>query len=59
MKVLMPDYSEPIFWVGMLIVAVYAYIGGRYLDARNKKHKEKLEQQERKRIIKKYNSEKI
>ena len=59
MKVLMPDYSEPIFWVGMMIVAVYAYLGGRYLDARNKKHKEKLEQQERKRIIKKYNYEKI
>ena len=55
----MPDYSEPIFWVGMLIVAVYAYIGGRYLDSRNKKHKEKLEQQERKRIIKKYDSKKI
>ena len=55
----MPDYSEPIFWVGMLIVAIYAYIGGRYLDARNKKHKERLEQQERKRIIKKYDSKKI
>ena len=59
MKVLMPDYSEPIFWVGMLIVAVYAYMGGRYLDSRNKKHKEKLEQEERKKIIKKYDSEKI
>lgn len=42
----MPDYSDPIFWIGMLIVAVYAYMGGKWLDARNKKHKEKLEKQE-------------
>lgn len=42
----MPDYSDPIFWVGMIFVAIYAYLGGKWLDARNKKHKEKLEKQE-------------
>lgn len=46
MKVIMPDYSDPIFWVGMIFVAIYAYLGGKWLDARNKKHKEKLEKQE-------------
>ena len=42
----MPDYSDPIFWIGILIVAVYAYMGGKWLDARNKKHAEKIEKQE-------------
>ena len=59
MNVLLPGYGDPIFWIGMLIVAVYAYMGGKWLDARNKKHKEKLEQKKRKRIIKKNEFEKI
>ncbi len=46
MKIIMPDYSDPIFWVGMILVAIYAYLGGKWLDARNTKHKEKLEKQE-------------
>ena len=46
MKVIMPDYSDPIFWVGMILVGVYAYLGGKWLDARNKKHAEKIEKQE-------------
>ena len=46
MKVIMPDYSDPIFWIGMILVCVYAYMGGKWLDARNKKHAEKIEKQE-------------
>ena len=46
MKVIMPDYSDPIFWIGMILICAYAYMGGKWLDARNKKHAEKLEKQE-------------
>ena len=42
----MPDYSDPIFWIGMILVGIYAYLGGKWLDARNKKHAEKIEKQE-------------
>ena len=42
----MPDYSDPIFWIGMILICVYAYMGGKWLDTRNKKHAEKIEKQE-------------
>ena len=46
MKVLLPDFNDPIFWVGMILVGIYAYLGGKWLDARNKKHAEKIEKQQ-------------
>ena len=46
MKVIMPDYSDPIFWIGMILVGVYAYIGGAWLQRRYDANKEKLEKQE-------------
>ena len=59
MKVLLPDFSSPIFWLGMILICVYAYIGGKWLDKRNKAHKDKLEEDERKNRIKEFKSGKI
>ena len=59
MKVIMPDYSDPIFWIGMILVCVYAYMGGKWLDRRNKTHADKLENEERKKRIKEFKSGKI
>lgn len=55
----MPDYSDPIFWIGMILVCVYAYMGGKWLDRRNKTHADKLENEERKKRIKEFKSGKI
>ena len=52
MKTILPDFSSPIFWLGMILVAIYAYIGGKWLDKRNKAHADKLEEEERKKRIK-------
>ena len=38
-----PDYTDPVIITGLLLVCVYAYMGGRWLDRRNKEHAEKLE----------------
>ena len=43
----------------MMLMCVYAYIGGKWLDKRNKTHKDKLEDEERKKRIKEFKSEKI
>ena len=56
MKVLLPDFASPIFWLGMILIAVYAYIGGKWLDKRNKTHADKLEEEERKKRIKEFKS---
>lgn len=59
MKMLLPDFSSPIFWLGMILIAIYAYIGGKWLDNRNKAHNDKLQEEERKKRIKEFKSEKI
>lgn len=59
MKTLLPDFSDPIFWIGMILVCVYAYMGGKWLDRRNKTHADKLENEERKKRIKEFKSGKI
>ena len=59
MKVLLPDFSSPIFWLGMILVAIYAYMGGKWLDKRNKTHADKLEKEERKKRIKEFKAGKI
>jgi len=47
MKVILPDYSDPIFWIGLILVAIYAYIGAAWLqrryDANKKKNNEEAE----------------
>ena len=55
----MIDLSDPIFYIGMMLICVYAYIGGKWLDNRNKAHNKKLEDEERKNRIKEFKSEKI
>jgi len=45
--------------LGMILIAIYAYIGGKWLDKRNRTHKDKLEEQERKNRIKEFKSGKI
>ena len=47
MKTILPDFYSPIFWLGMILVAIYAYMGGKWLDKRNKTHADKLEKEER------------
>ena len=59
MKVILPDFSSPIFWLGMILIAIYAYMGGKWLDKRNKAHNDKLQEQERKNRIKEFKSGKI
>ena len=59
MKVLLPDFNDPIFWIGMILICVYAYMGGKWLDNRNKTHNKKLEEEERKKRIKEFKSGKI
>ena len=59
MKVLLPDFSSSIFWLGIILICVYAYIGGKWIDKRNKAHADKLQEQKRKNRIKKFNSGKI
>ena len=37
----MPDFSDPIIWIGLILIGVYAYIGGAWLQRRydaNKKN---------------------
>ena len=59
MRTLLPDFNDPIFWIGMILICVYAYIGGKWLDKRNKAHKDKLQEEERKNRIKEFKSGKI
>lgn len=50
MKVIMPDYSDPIFWIGMILVGVYAYIGGAWLQRRYDDNQEKIKKEEDEQI---------
>ena len=59
MRTLLPDFNDPIFWIGMILICVYAYMGGKWLDKRNKAHNDKLQEQERKNRIKEFKSGKI
>ena len=48
----MPDYSDPIFWIGMILVAIYAYIGGAWLQRRYDDNKEKVDKEAEKDLNK-------
>ena len=52
MKIIMPDYSDPIFWIGMILVAIYAYIGGAWLQRRYDANKEKVDKEAEKDLNK-------
>lgn len=48
----MPDYSDPIFWIGMILVGVYAYIGGAWLQRRYDANKKKVDEESEKDLDK-------
>ena len=48
----MPDYSDPIFWIGMILVGIYAYIGGAWLQRRYDANKEKVDKEAEKDLNK-------
>ena len=52
MKVILPDYSDPIFYIGMILVAIYAYIGGAWLQRRYDANKKKIEEEAEKDLDK-------
>ena len=52
MKVIMPDFGDPIFYIGMILVAIYAYIGGSWLQKRYDANKKKIEEEAEKDLDK-------
>jgi len=48
----MPDFSDPIIWIGLILIGVYAYIGGAWLQRRyddnKKKNNEEAEKEHKK-----------
>ena len=52
MKVILPDYSDPIFDIGLILVAIYAYIGGAWLQRRYDANKKKIEEEAEKDLDK-------
>ena len=52
MKVILPDYSDPIFYIGLILVAIYAYIGGAWLQRRYDANKKKIEEEAEKDLDK-------
>ena len=52
MKVILPDYSDPIFWIGMILVGIYAYIGGAWLQRRYDANKKKVDEESEKDLDK-------
>ena len=52
MKVILPDYSDPIFWIGLILVAIYAYIGGAWLQRRYDANKKKIDEEAEKDLDK-------
>mgnify|MGYP001437438520 CR=1 FL=1 len=52
MKIILPDYSDPIFYIGLILVAIYAYIGGAWLQRRYDANKKKIEEEAEKDLDK-------
>ena len=46
----MPDFGDPIFYIGMLLIGVYAYIGGAWLQRRYDANKEKVKKEQNKEL---------
>ena len=44
---IVPDYTDPVIILGLMLVCVYAYMGGRWLDRRNKIQADRIEKQSR------------
>ena len=53
----LPDYTDPVIIVSLMLVCVYAYIGGRWLDRRNKAHADRLEKQLHEQRMKEFKDE--
>ena len=49
---LLPDFTSPIFWLGMILIAVYAYIGGAWLQRRYDANKKKVDEEAEKDLDK-------
>lgn len=52
MKIILPDYSDPIFYIGLILVAIYAYIGGAWLQRRYDDNKKKVDEESEKDLDK-------
>lgn len=52
-----PDYTDPVIILGLMLICVYAYMGGRWLDRRNKDHADRLEKQLREERLKDFKNE--
>ena len=52
MKIILPDYSDPIFYIGLILVAIYAYIGGAWLQRRYDDNKKKVDEEAEKDLDK-------
>lgn len=53
----LPDYTDPIVILGLMLICVYAYMGGRWLDKRNKDHADQMEEQLQKQRMKEFKDE--
>ena len=54
---IVPDYTDPVIILGLLLVCIYAYMGGRWLDKRNKVHAERMEKQSREERMRDFKDE--
>ena len=52
-----PDYTDPIIILGLMLVCIYAYMGGRWLDRRNKIHTDRMEKQSREERMRDFKDE--
>ena len=52
-----PDYTDPVIILGLMLVCVYAYMGGRWLDRRNKIHADRMDEQAREERMKDFKDE--
>ena len=52
MKIILPDYSDPIFYIGLILVGIYAYIGGAWLQRRYDDNKKKVDEEAEKDLDK-------
>ena len=49
-----PDYTDPAIILGLIVVGIYAYIGGKWLDRRYKANAEKIEKETREKRMEEF-----
>ena len=52
MKMLLPDFTSPIIWIGLILISVYAYLGGKWLQRRYDDNKKKVDEEAEKDLDK-------